>query len=74
MQESLDLLMINLTKSKGQNQSLADVFAVIKDLKDRYMVDMVYGKYIEAIFNPPIILIFINERLDDHLTSLSTDR
>ena len=28
----------------------------------------------EAIFNPPIILIFTNEKLDDHVASLSTDR
>lgn len=74
MQESVDLLLINLTKSKGQNQSLADVFAAIEDIKDGYIVDTLYGKYIEAIFNLTIILIVTNERLDDHLTSLSTDR
>lgn len=33
-----------------------------------------YGKYTEAIFDPPIIIIFTNEKLDDHLLSLSPDR
>lgn len=73
-QEDVDLLMINLTKSRGQDQSMSDMFATIEDIKDGYIVDTLYGKYVEAIFNPPIILIFTNEKLDDHLASLSPDR
>lgn len=37
-------------------------------------MDTLYGKYIESIFDPPIVLFFTNERLDDHLSSLSPDR
>lgn len=73
-QEDVDLLMINLTKSRGQDQSLSDVFASVEDIKDAYIVDTLYGKYIESIFDPPIVLFFTNERLDDHLSSLSPDR
>lgn len=73
-QEEVDLLMINLTKSRGQDQSLSDVFATIEDIKDGYLVDTLYGKYVESIFNPPLITIFTNEKLDDHLSSLSPDR
>lgn len=73
-QEVVDLLMINLTKSRGQDQSMADMFATIEDIKDGFIVDTMYGKYTEAIFDPPIIMIFTNEKLDDHLNSLSSDR
>ena len=32
--QEVDLLMINLTKTKGENQSLEDMFAAIEDIKD----------------------------------------
>lgn len=64
----------NLTKSRGQDQSLTDVFSTIEEIKDTYIVDTLYGKYIEAIFNPPIVLVFTNERLDEHKSKLSEDR
>ena len=73
-EQEVDLLMINLTKTKGQNQSLEDMFAAIEDIKDGFIVDTMYGKYIEAIFNPPIVLVFTNERLDEHKSKLSADR
>ena len=73
-EQEVDVLMINLTKSRGQDQSLTDVFATIEDIKDAYIVDTLYGKYIEAIFNPPIVLVFTNERLDEHKSKLSADR
>jgi len=38
-QEDIDLLMINLTKSRGQNQSMSDVFVTIEDIKDGFIVD-----------------------------------
>lgn len=66
--------MINFTKPRGQDQSLSDMFDTIEDIKDAYIVDTLYGKYVEATFNPPIILIFTNEKLEDHITSLSADR
>ena len=31
--------MINLTKTKNQNQSLEDMFAAIEDIKDGFRVD-----------------------------------
>lgn len=38
-QQEVDVLMINLTKSRGQDQSLTDVFDTIEDIKDAYIVD-----------------------------------
>ena len=73
-EQEVDLLMINLTKTKGQNQSLEDMFAAIEDIKDGFIVDIMYGKYIEAIFDSPLILVFTNEKLDEHISKLSADR
>ena len=73
-EQEVDLLMINLTKTKGQNQSLEDMFAAIEDIKDGFIVDTIYGKYIEAIFESPLILVFTNEKLDEHISKLSADR
>lgn len=53
---------------------MSDIFATIEDIKDGVIVDTIYGKYTEAIFDLPIIIIFTNEKLDDHLVSLSSDR
>ena len=73
-EQEVDLLMINLTKTKGQNQSLEDMFAAIEDIKDGFIVDTMYGKYVEAIFESPLILVFTNEKLDEHISKLSVDR
>ena len=66
--------MINLTKTKGQNQCLEYMFAVIEDIKDVFMVYTMYGKYIESIFESPLIVVFTNEKLDEHISKLSLDR
>ena len=73
-EQEVDLLMINLTKTKGENQSLEDMFAAIEDIKDGYIVDTMYGKYVEAIFESPLILVFTNDKLDKHISKLSKDR
>ena len=45
------------------------MFVTIEDI--RFITDTMYGKYTEAIFDPPIIAIFTNENLNDHLNNLS---
>ena len=73
-QEEVDVLMINLTKTKGQNQFLKDMFDAIEEIKDGFIVDTLYGKYIEAIFEPSLIVVFTNDKLDEHISKLSVDR
>lgn len=72
--DQIDLYMINLTRSRGENQSLKDLFAAIEDIKDGYIVDTLYGKYVESIFNSPLVVIFSNQRLSDYEKYLSVDR
>ena len=56
------------------SKELSDLFSATKDIKDGFIVDTLYGKYFEAIFDPPIVLVFTNEKLDKHITKLSRDR
>lgn len=70
----IDLFMINLTRTRGEDQSFKDLFSSIEEILDGYCVDVMYGKYVEAIFNPPLIVRFTNERITDYLNYLSKDR
>jgi hypothetical protein len=70
----VDVYTIDLTRTKGEGQSYEDLFSAIEQIKNGYVVDVMYGKYNEAIFNPPMIVIFTNQRIDDFYNYLSQDR
>lgn len=72
--EKVDLFTIDLTRSIGKDQSYADLFCAIEQIKNGYVVDVMYGKYNEAIFEPPLIIIFTNGKLEDFKQYLSEDR
>ena len=70
----VELFMINLTRTQGEEQSFKGLFAAIEDIKDGFVVDTLYGKYDESIFVPPLIVIFSNSSLNDYEKYLSKDR
>lgn len=70
----VELFMINLTRTQGEDQSYKDLFAAIEDIKDGYIVDTLYGKYVESIFDPPLVVIFSNFQLTEFEKFLSNDR
>jgi hypothetical protein len=72
--EEVDVYMINLTRTQGADQSYKDLFAAIEDIKDGYVVDVMYGKYREAYIKSPTILIFSNKSIADFRSYLSLDR
>lgn len=73
-QVQVDVFMVNLTKTQGSDQSLDDLFAILEQIKDGFLVDVLYGKYVESIFDPPIILVFTNESLANYTSKLTNDR
>ena len=73
-QEEIDLFMIDFTRTQGKDQNYEDLFTAIEEIKNGYVVDMMYGKYEEAIFRPPMIVIFTNQEMKDYKKYLSTDR
>jgi len=66
-QEDIDLLMINLTKSRGQDQSMPDMFATIEDIKDGFIVDTMYvkksvGRYLMDCYYTSVEVLGISVR------------
>jgi len=72
--EKVDAYTIDLTRTKGKDQNYEDLFSAIEQIKNGYVIDVMYGKYNEAIFQPPMIIIFTNEKLEDFERYLSKDR
>jgi hypothetical protein len=76
----VDVYTIDLTRTRGENESFKDLFSAIEQIKNGYVVDVMYGKFNRAIFDPPVVIIFTNEPLYDHdrkidyLKYLSEDR
>lgn len=50
------------------------MFATIESIKVAYIVNTLYEKYVKTIFNPLIISIFMNEKFENYITSLSANR
>lgn len=70
----IDIFMVNITKSQGKEESFNDLLAALEQLKDGFIVDTMYGQYVEVIFKPPIVLIFTNESFRDYRDGLADDR
>lgn len=74
LKDQTDIFVINLTRSKGKEQSYADLFSAIEDIKDGHVVDVMYGNYVEVCFKSPHIVVFSNFSLSDFHQYLSKDR
>lgn len=72
--DKVDLFTINLTRSKGTEQSYKDLFSAMEDIKDGYIVDVMYGNYVESVFTPPLMVIFTNLDMNEYVECLSQDR
>ena len=44
------------------------MFAIVESIKNGYVVDVMYGRMNEAIFNPPIIVIFLFLKVKKYLS------
>ena len=70
----VDVFTIDLTRTRGEDQSFKDLFSMVEMIKNGAVVDVMYGKYNEAYFKPPAIVIFSNDDVHDCLKYLSKDR
>jgi len=61
----VDVYCIDLTRTQGEDQSFKDLFSAIEQIKNGSAIDLMYGKYNESYFNPPVVIIFTNEKLVD---------
>ncbi len=51
-----------------------DLFAIVESIKNGYIVNIMYGRMNEAIFKPPIVVIFSNKPFRMVKKYLSHDR
>jgi len=72
--QKVDAYTIDLTRTQGEDQSYKDLFSTIEQIKNGYVVDVMYGKYNEAIFQPPLVIIFTNNKHEEFTHYLSEDR
>lgn len=70
----VDAYVVDLTRTTGKDQHFEDLFAALEDIKCGYVVDAMYGKANEAIFDPPMIIIFTNYDTEALTKYLSQDR
>ena len=70
----VDIFLIDITRSLGQDQNLKDLFSSLEDVINGFVVDVMFGKYKEAIFDPPLILIMTNYKFDEIKSYMSADR
>lgn len=57
----LDVLAFDITREQGIDQYDQDLFAIVESIKNCYVIDVMYGRMNEAIFKPPIVVIFSNK-------------
>lgn len=70
----LDVLAFDITREQGMDQHDQDLFAIIESIKNGYVIDVMYGRMNEAIFKPPIVVIFSNKPFLKVRKYLSHDR
>lgn len=70
----VDLYTIDFTRTQGQEQSYDDLFSAVEQIKNGQVIDVMYGKYNEAVFQPPMVVIFTNNKIEEFKTYLSLDR
>ena len=70
----IDLVVIDLTRSQGKDQSFTDLFSALEDIINGYVVDVMYGGYNEALFKPPMVMLLTNYRFQEVYKYMSHDR
>ena len=55
------LYIVDMTFSTGEDDSLPTMLSVLEDLKNGYLVSVMYGKYQELMIEPPHIVVFSNQ-------------
>lgn len=70
----VDIYTINLTMTRGEGESLKDLFSAVEQIKDGHVVDVMYGKYNRSFFEAPIVIIFTNESLQKNWGFIKSDR
>lgn len=72
--KNVDLYMFDFTRTRSDDTRLNDLFEVIEEIKNSYVVDIMYGNFNRAFLKPAIVIIFTNEDISRFSNYLSLDR
>jgi hypothetical protein len=72
--EKVDIFNIDLSRTRGEGESYSNLFAAIEQIKNGFVIDLMYGKYHESYFDPPVVMIFTNQNIEKFKHYLSEDR
>lgn len=72
--KNVDIYMFDFTRTRGDDTRFNDLFEVIEELKNSFIVDIMYGNFNRAFLKPSIVLIFTNEDISKFCDYLSLDR
>ena len=70
----IDLYMFDFTRTQGVDTHFNDLFEVIEEIKNAYVVDTMYGNYNTAFLKQAMIMIFTNHDIQEFKKYLSEDR
>jgi hypothetical protein len=71
---TIDVFVIDDTRTKGANTNFEDMFEVIETIKNGHVVSSMYGKYVQSIFKRPMVVFFTNTGPREYKEKLSKDR
>lgn len=66
--------MFDFTRTRGEETRFNDLFEVIEEIKNSYIVDIMYGNFNRAFLKPAMVIIFTNEDIRKFSKYLSLDR
>ena len=72
--KNIDLYMFDFTRTRGEETKFNDLFEVIEEIKNSYIVDIMYGNFNRAFLKPAMVIIFTNEDISNFSKYLSLDR
>lgn len=73
-ENKIDVLIIDIPRTMGADQHLEDLWSAIEDIKNGHILDVMFGKFNECLFKPPIVLVFTNIPMSQVRERLSEDR
>jgi peptidyl-tRNA hydrolase len=72
--EKVDIFNIDLARTQGEEESFENLFSAIEQIKNGFVIDLMYGKYHESYFAAPVVMIFTNQKIERFKHYLSEDR
>lgn len=72
--EDVDLFTFGFTRTVSEERSMNGLFQVVKELKNKHVVSVLYGNPMEVAMTSPHVVIFTNEKFEDYEKYLLTDR